>query len=123
MIDGDRSCAKKDESKGESGDGERELDAGTIGGAQEAVVPVNFPNGDGQVDADGQRRGTGEEPDQDQQASDELGAKGYIAEPSGDAEIADELGEMMQAAGDFVISMRDHNDANSQAHDKKGERL
>lgn len=84
---------------------------------------MNFPDGDGEVDADGERRGTREEPHQDEQTPDKLGAKGQIAHPCGNAEAADKLGEMMQAARDFVISVSDHDDAESQSHDEKSKRL
>jgi len=123
MIKRDGAGAEENQSKGEGAGGEGKFVSWPIGRSQETIVPVDFPNGDRQVDADGEGGGAGEESGQNQQATEKLGEGRDVAQPAGQAHAGHELREMMQAAENLVISVGDHNRAQCEAHDEKGKGL
>ena len=86
-------------------------------------MQVNLPDGYCQIDADRKRSGTSEESRDEQQSPKQFGEGRDIPKPGRESHSADHVGEVLQATENLVISVRGHNDAQNEAHDKKCERL
>jgi len=114
VIEGDGSAAEEDQCEGQGGQGEREFVTVL---AHQSVVPVNFCDGDRHIDADSEGGGAGEEADQQEQSAEEFREGGEIAGPGGQTKAMNELGVVLQAAEHFVVSVADHDGAQSEAHD------
>jgi hypothetical protein len=116
VVQGDGTSAEKDQSKGQSGHRERELESVIAG---QSIVQVHFPDRDAEVHADGESRDAGKESSKYQQAAKEFREGRNVAQPVGKTETRDEVGVMMQASENFVVAMHDHNGAQGQTHEKK----
>ncbi len=120
MVEGDRASAEEDQAKGKGGESQGEFVAVV---AHQSIVQVDFGDGDRQIDADGEGSGAGEQADKHEQAAKELGKGGEISRPGREAETGDELNVVVKSAENLVISMADHDGAESEAHDEERERL
>src|SRR5579862_2977013 len=120
MIEGNGAAAEKDQSECDGGESEREFKAAVSG---QAVVPVNFDNGDNHIDADGKSRRASEKADQNEQAAEELGESGEIGAPPGEAEALHNLNVVMKSAKNLVVSMHREDYAKGEAHDEEREWL
>ena len=76
VVEGDGAGAEKNEGEGEGCEGERELISVL---AQEAVVKVNFGDGDAQIEADCGAGDASEEADKDEDPSEKFGEGGEIS--------------------------------------------
>ena len=123
MVDGNRTTSKKDQGKGEGEDGEGKFKARAVGCADQAVVPMSFPDSDEHINGNGAGGDSGEEPGQDEQSAQEFGERRNVAEPVREAKRMDEINVVVQPAEDIVISVHDHDCANCQAHDEQAEGL
>src|SRR5215469_1970792 len=95
VVEGDRAGAKEDQGKRDGGGGHWELVPRTIGRPQKSVVEMHFPDGDAEIDADGEGSGVSEESDHEQQAAEELCEGRDIAQPIGKSHAADGMREPM----------------------------
>jgi hypothetical protein len=120
VVEGDGAGAEKNQGEGESRKGQGELISVL---AQETVVKVNFGDGDTEIEADGGAGDASEEADQDQEASEKLSEGGQIRRPDGKPQADDELDMVVQAAENLLVSVTEHDSAQSEAHDKEGEGL
>ena len=120
MIEGYRAGTKKDKTEGQGGESEWEFVAVL---AEHSVVEVNFGDGDGKVDADGESGGAGEETDENKDAAEEFGEGRKIGAPAGEAEAGDELNVVVKSAENFMVAMSGHNGAQSKAHNEESKRL
>src|ERR1035437_821539 len=91
VVNGNGTSAKKDQGEGQGSRREGELISGTIGSSDESVVQVPFPDGNKQIDENGERRNSGEESCEDQQPTEKFGEGGDIAQPCGQAETGHHL--------------------------------
>ncbi len=123
VIDGNRPSAKEDQGKREGSRGEWEFISGMVWGTHESVVPMHFPDGDNEVDADRECGRASEQSHQDQQAAEKLGEGRYVAQPGGKAQTGDHLSMMVQSTKNLLRSVGDHDGAQGQAHDDQGNRL
>jgi hypothetical protein len=114
MVQRDGAGAEENKSKSKSSDGKGELEAAIAG---QAIVQMHFPNGDREIDADGEGGSAGKETGQDQQSTEKLREGGKVSCPGWQTQAAYELGVMMKASENFVISVRDHDGAERDAHD------
>jgi hypothetical protein len=120
MVERNGTTAKADEGESQCGGRERELDSAVAG---ESVVPMHLPYGHTEIDADGESSTTSEKPSQNEQSSKKLGHHRDISQTSGKAHAANHVHKIVHVFEDFLITVRDHNDAKDQAHDEKSERL
>lgn len=116
VVKGNGTSSKENQGEGQGGDGEGELISGAIGGADQSIVQVHFPDSDKHIDENGERCSPSEKSKQDHQPAEEFREGGNIAQPCGQAETGHHLGMVMQSAENLVIAMRDHNGAQGQAH-------
>ena len=79
VVDGDRTAPQEDQSEGQGGGRQRKLKARVVGGSDEAIVQVHFPDGHRQVDTDGEGSGASKQSGKDQQSSKKLGERGDVA--------------------------------------------
>lgn len=120
MVESDGAGTKKDKSEGKSGKSQREFIAVLT---QHSVVEMNFDNGHGKIDADGESRGASEEADENKDAAEKFGEGGKVGAPAGEAEAGDELNVVVKSAENFMVSMSGHNGAQSETHNEESERL
>ncbi len=120
MVEGDGASAEKNE--GERKGGQSHPEAVSVVGDQ-PVVRGYLPDSDAHINADGESRYTGKQTKHHEEAAKELGEGGEVRAPARQAEAADQLNMVVQTAENLVIAEIDHDRAESQAHDKKGERL
>jgi hypothetical protein len=120
VVESDWPGAEEDKSKRQSGQGKRKLGAAV---SHQAVMKVNFGDGDGHIDANGKSRDAGEQAKQNQEAAKELGESGEIRGPAGESQADYELHMVVKAAENFVVSVVDEYGAQGEAHDEERERL
>ncbi len=120
VIDRDRTCAEKDEREGDDRDRQGKFESVIAG---EAVVPVNFPDGNDHVDADGGGRGAGEKSGENQQSAEKLCEGRQIAGPDGKTQAGHKVGMVMESAEYFVGAMNNHHRSQSQPHTQQSEGL
>jgi hypothetical protein len=120
VVEGDRASTEEDEAKGKGGQSQRELVSVV---AHQSIVEVYFGDGDRHVDADGKSRGTGKQADNHKHAAKELGEGGEICGPARKSKAGDELNVMVKSAENLVISVANHDGAQSETHDEQSERL
>jgi len=120
MVEGDRSSAEKDKSKSKGCQGQRKFVSVLT---HQSVVKVNFGDGDGQIDADGKSGRSSEQAEENEQAAKELGKGGEVGCPPGQAEARDQLNVVVKSSENLLISVTDHDSAQSKAHDKERKRL
>jgi len=116
VVEGDRAGAEEDQSEGQRGCGQGELESVIAG---QAIVQVHFPDRDHEVHADGESRDPGKESRQYAQAAQEFREGRNVAHPMGQTKACHEVGVVMQAAENFVIAVDDHDRAQGKTHDKK----
>lgn len=106
VVEGDGAAAEENQSKGESGQGEREF-VSTI--AHEAVVKMDLGDGNSHVDQDAEGGDASEESYQNEPAAKEFGEGREISAPGWETEAGYKLNVMVKSAEDFVITMGDEN--------------
>jgi hypothetical protein len=84
---------------------------------------MHFCNGHAKVDADGEGGGAGEESNQNQQSAKEFSEGRKISGPGWQTQAGDELCMMVKAAKNFVVSVTNHDGAESESNEEKRERL
>jgi hypothetical protein len=120
VVEGDGSTAEENEREGQGREGERELVAVL---AHQSVMEMHFRDGDRHIDADGEGGGAGKETDENERPAKELGKGGEISSPGGQAKAVNELSVVLKAAENFVVSVTNHDSAQSEAHHQQRERL
>lgn len=120
MVEGDGSSAEKDKSKSKGGKSQRKFISVLT---HQSVVKVNFGDGDGQIDADGQSSRASEQPGENEQAAKELGKGREVRAPGGQPEAGNELSVVVKSSENLLISVAYHNGAKSEAHDEERKRL
>jgi hypothetical protein len=120
VVEGDGAGAEEDEGEGESGQGQGEF---VSAGAHQSLVEVDLGDGDGEIDADGNGGHAREQAQQDEDAAKELGERREVAGPGGETEAGDELSVVVESAENFLVSVAEHDCAESEAHDEESERL
>lgn len=120
MIKRNWTAAKENQSERQGRQGQWKLNSAI---ARETIVNMHFGDSGGHVDANRECRGAGEETDKNQQTSEELCKRREICRPAGQAETLHKLNMVMKSAENFVITVDDKNNAQGQAHNKKGKRL
>jgi hypothetical protein len=120
VIEGNGAAPEEDEGKREGGEGQGEFVSAIT---HQSIVEVYFRDGDGHVDADGKRRHTSKQAQQDEQAAKELGEGGEIRCPGWQSEAGDKLSMLVESTENLMVSVVYDDCAQSQAHDEECERL
>jgi hypothetical protein len=120
VVEGNGASAEKDESERKGGQNHPE--AVSVVGDQ-PVVRGYLPDSDAHINANGESRYAGEQAQHHEQTAKEFGEGGEVRAPARQAEAADQFNVVVQSTENLVIAEIDHDRAESQAHDKKGERL
>ena len=91
--------------------------------AHQSVVKVDFSDGNGQIDADGESGGPGEQAKEHEQTTEKLREGGKISGPRGQSEAGDEVSMLLKSTENLVVSVSDHDGAKGETHEKKCEGL
>jgi hypothetical protein len=78
-------------------------------------MQMHFPDGDAEINADGDGSGASEQSNEEQQPTEQFGECRHISQPRGKAHAADGMSEAAQPAEDFVIAMDGHDGAKRDA--------
>src|SRR5208282_3792915 len=122
MIQGNRAGSKEDQGERHGCECKRELVSGSAGPSQQSVVQVHLPDGDREVNANGEGGTAREEARQYHNAAEKLDEGRNISQPGGDAQARHKLCRVVQP-NYFVIAVRGHDGPQGQAQDEKSERL
>jgi hypothetical protein len=120
VIEGNGAAAEEDE--GESNGGESQGEFVSVV-AHQSVVEVNFGDGDGQIDADGESGCASEQAQEDEDAAKEFRKGREVASPGGESEAVDELGMVLKPAENLVVAVAEDDGAEGEAHDEEREGL
>jgi hypothetical protein len=91
--------------------------------ADQSIVKVHLGDGDGKIDADGEGGSASEEADQHEDAAEEFGEGREVGAPGRKSEAGDELNMVLKSAEDFVISVTNHDGAQSKTHHEQRQGL
>jgi hypothetical protein len=86
-------------------------------------VKVHPGDSYGQIDADGKSGHAREQSQQDEEAAKEFGKGGEVGGPGRKSETGNKLSMVLKSAENFVVSVAEHNSAESEAHGEKREGL
>lgn len=120
VVEGDGATAEKDEGKCQGGQSEREFVSVV---ADQSVVEMYLGDGDGKIDADGKCGDASEQAQQNEQAPEELNEGGEVSAPGGESEADDEVGVVAKSAENFVVTVAEHDGAQSETDDEEREGL
>jgi hypothetical protein len=120
VVEGDGAPAEKD--KGERKGGQGQSEAVSVV-RDEPVMRGYLPDSDAHINANGESSYTGKQAKHHEQAAEEFGEGGEVRAPGGQAKAADQLNMVVQSAENLVVTIVNHDRAQSQAHDEKSERL
>jgi hypothetical protein len=118
VVEGDRAAAEEDEGEGEGGQSQ-----GGFVSADQTAMNVEFGDGDGQIDTNGERSDASEQAEKDEQRAEEFGEGGDVGGPGRESEAGDKLSMVVKSAEDLVVSVDEHDGAEGEAHDEKREGL
>jgi hypothetical protein len=120
VVECDGASAEEDEGEGDGSEGEGEF---VSAGTHQSFVEVNLGDGYGEIDADGEGRHACEQAHHDEDAAEEFGERRDIAGPGRQTQAGDELSMVLESAENFLVSVAEHDCAESEAHDEEAERL
>jgi hypothetical protein len=120
VVESYGAAAEENEAECQGGQAQREFVSAV---AHQSIVEVEFNDGNGEIDADGEGSHAREQAQQDEQAAKEFGKGGEVRGPSREPEAGDKLGVVMKSAEDLVVAVVEHNGAQGKAHDEECEGL
>ncbi len=119
-VQRDGTCPKEGQCKSNRRQRKRELVTAL---AEQAVLPMHFPDGYGHVDQDGECGETSEESHDHQDASKEFRTGGQVRHPARQAQAADHVHVVLHASEEFLRAVAYHYGSECDSHHEQRQRL